>query len=103
MKGKYHIISLKDFDKLVKEGHVKRNVESYEYNYHDGMPHYIPITDDNMLYDVIGKIRRVFTYDLDTDKELMDDPLVEGLSGEYGEWFVPSWCIVEWLQKRGIL
>lgn len=103
MKGKYHIINLKDFRKLIKDGHVKKDEVSQEYNYHDGMPHYIPISDDGMLYDVIGRIRRVITWDLDIDEEFMDDPLVEGLSGKYGEWFLPSWCVVEWLQKRGLL
>lgn len=103
MRGTYHIISLKDFDKLVKEGHVKRNVGNDEYNYHSGMPDYIPITDDDMLYDVIGKIRRAFTYNLDIESELMEDPFLDGISGEYGKWFIPSWCVVEWLQKRGIL
>ena len=102
MIGKYHVISLKDLRKLVKDGHVKVN-EYHEYNYHEGMPNYIPISDDIMLYDTIGRIRRVITWDLDIESEVMDDPLVDSLSGKYGEWFLPSWCVVEWLQKRGIL
>lgn len=103
MRGTYHIISLKDFRKLVKDGHVKLNEDTHEYIYHEGMPMYITISEGNMLHDMLGKIRRAFTYDLDIEAELMEDPFLDGVSGEYGQWFIPSWCVVEWLQKRGIL
>lgn len=102
MRGTYHIISLKDFRKLVRDGHVKKNEKTLEYEYHEGMPSYLPI-DDVMLQDIIGKIRRAFTYDLDIEQEVMEDPFLDGVSGEFGAWFIPSWCVVEWLQKRGIL
>lgn len=100
---KYHIISLRDLKKLIKDGHVYFNEDTESYNYHEGMPHYLSISGDSMLDDIIASRRRSFEYAEDLENKYADDPFIDGISGDYGTWFVPIWCVVEWLKKRGTL
>lgn len=99
---KFHIISKKDLNRLIKQGDVVHNNRD-EYNFHGGMPKFISLLSGSMLNDIIASRRRSFDYSMDIDNPDVDDPFVEGISGDYGSWFVPIWCVVEWLKKEGIL
>lgn len=100
---KFHIISKKDLNHLVKHGDVVLT-NSGDYTFKGDTQRFITLYTGGMMQDIIASRRRSFDYDMDIDTaENVDDPFLDGMSGDYGKWFVPIWCIVEWLKKRGIL
>ena len=99
---KFHIISRRDLNRLIKQGDVTFD-KFGDYSFREGMPTFIPLLTDGMSDDVIASRRREFEYNMNIEDETVFDPFIDGISGEYDKWFVPLWCIVEWLKKRGIL
>lgn len=99
---KFHIISKKDLNRLIKQGDVVLN-DSDNYIFHCDEQNYITLYTGGMMQDIIASHRREFYYDMDIDDPNVDDPFLDGMSGCYGKWFVPIWCVVEWLKKRGLL
>ena len=96
--AKYTIISERDFKKLISDGYVKYDDDYDEYVFMVGMPYYIPM-NKIMKNDLITSRRRKFDCE-ELDMSEYPDPYVEGISGEYHPWFLPCWCIVEWLEYR---
>jgi hypothetical protein len=99
---KFHIISKKDLNRLIKQGDVILN-DSDNYIFHGDAEIHITLYTGGMIQDIIASRRRSFDYDMDINDPNVYDPFIDGISGDYGKWFVPIWCIVEWLKKRGIL
>lgn len=103
MKETYHIISKRDLNYLVKNKLVILNRCS-NYVFHDRTKPYISLFTQGMSEDIIASHRREFEYEsIDLDDDCADDPFLDGISGNYAKWFVPIWCVVEWLKKRGLL
>lgn len=103
---KFHIISKRDLNRLIKNGDVvlDKIYGGIQYEFHEGMPKFIPLLTGGMMQDIIASRRRSFDYGINLiDDEIIEDPYIDGMSGEYDRWFVPIWCVVEWLQKEGIL
>ena len=96
---KYTVISMRDLQQLVDDGHVKRDGDGY-CQFHGGMPEYLSL-DSAMVHDIIGHIRRIFIYEK-LDMSMNPNPFIDGISGDYDKWFVPCWCILEWLRYKGI-
>ena len=99
---KFHIISKRDLSRLIKQGDVVLNKKG-DYTFKGDKQRFITLYTGGMMQDIITSHRRSFDYDMDIDDPNVDDPFLDGISGEYGKWFVPIWCIVEWLKKREIL
>ena len=98
---KYTLISMRDLQQLVDDGHVKRDETGY-CQFHGGMPEYLNL-DDVMARDIISHERREFEYEeIDFTNPVDIDPLIDGISGDYGKWFTPCWCVLEWLRYKGI-
>lgn len=98
---KFHIISKRDLNRLIKQGDVV--LANGDYIFHGGKQNYITLYTGGMMQDIIASRRRSFDYNMDIDDPNVDDPFLDGISGNYAKWFVPIWCVVEWLKKRGIL
>lgn len=103
MKETYHIISKRDLKNLIRSGDVVLDKINRAYDFHGGYPRFIRLYTEGMMQDIITSRRRSFDYDMDIDDPDVDDPFLDGISGEYSKWFVPIWCVVEWLKKRGLL
>ena len=99
---KFHIISKRDLSRLIKQGDVVLN-DSDTYIFHGDAQNYLTLYTGGMMQDIIASHRREFDYDMDINDPNVDDPFLDGMSGNYGKWFVPIWCVVEWLKKRGLL
>lgn len=102
MKETYHIISKRDLNRLIKQGDVILN-NGNNYIFHGDAQTHITLYTGGMSEDIIASHRRAFEYDMDIDDPNVDNPFLDGISGDYGKWFVPIWCVVEWLKKRGLL
>ena len=98
-KKEYTLISKGDLQRLVDDGHVKFHYGNYSFR--GGMPRYLSM-DKVMRDDILSDDRRTFIYDeMDMSKDI--DPFLPGLSDDFAcPWFVPCWCVLEWLEYEGI-